>query len=280
MKYGNILLILLLLFFSTIILMYFLKSNYTEEFDVKGTLQSDGEYIFYQNLTIKLNDAIVFQPESYIDGQIKWTNYTDFKNKCKDISNCIGFNTDGYIFKDNSGIVDSPDIIKSNWHRTNPNAGFYFRSKVPPKPTELTQERLNFINSLLIPIEKQIKCGIANDNMVDDAEMNQDVVLEDYIDSLTNTLNEIESQTNALEKLIPPSLLFNKPILLGDNPKIEIVGDPPKQTINLTLVKGPDGNQGYTGRAGVSGDQGLQGPPGEEGPVGTYATAPPYSNMR
>lgn len=273
---GQNIILLLLFTIGIIIITFFLKSKYTEEFNTSGQIM-EGGYIFYPNTNISKNvkDIIIFGMEnSEMDGQVPWTNYIDFKSKCNSISNCIGFNTSGYFFKDSPNITDSSNVITpfySYGKSSDTTVGFYMRTKIPTMPTTLTQARLDEINSFFTSVEKQVNCAsnIANTN---DIAPPPDEELLDYIDAIDNTITEIEKDISMLEKLIPPSLEFGK-IDEGSIPSIAIVGDPPNQKIDLMLVRGESGPIGKQGKVGASGDEGDTGAKGEQGTTGKYAIA-------
>ena len=291
----NILLLLLVFIIGIILMMYFFKSKYEEEFDTEGILQWDEKYMFYPNTTISknINDVIIKDISgSYADGQIPWIptstpspdgsgslQYTKFSTICENIPNCIGFNTRGYFFKDNSlNIIDSSFVITPYYKfedSTDNTVGFYMRRKIPTTNTSLTQKRLDDISSFFRSVEKQVKCALHIQETSETIEQ-PDEVLDDYIEYIGNsTLFNIEKDIVMLEKFISPQLRFDK-ITIGKKNEpatLLIKGDQPDQTIDLVLVQGDRGPPGPTGRPGATGDKGLQGAIGERGTTGTYETA-------
>jgi len=271
--------LLLLVFIIGIILAtYFFKSKYEEHFDTNGIVQSNDGYTFYPNTKISkdVKDIIILDisGSDRPDGHVNWTNYEDFKRKCNGISNCIGFSTDGYFFKDSVNIIDSSFVITpyySYLNRSDKTIGFYMRTQIPTMPTTLTKKRLDEINGFFTSVEKQVKCA-SQINGTQDVGPPPDQDIKEYIETINTTITAIEKNIIILENLIPPQLTFND-ITEGNSSKFEILGNPPIQKINLTLMKGPSGPSGPMGSPGATGDQGLQGSIGERGTTGTYATA-------
>ena len=273
----NILLLLLVFIIGIILMMYFFKSKYEEEYDTDGIIQPDGKFKFYPNTTISrnINDVIIRDiPGSYEDGQIPWTNYTEFSAKCENIPNCIGFNTKGYFFKESVNIIDSSFVITPYYKyedANDKNVGFYIRKQMP-YGSSLTKERLDEIDSFFRSVEKQVKCA-SYINETSDTIEDPDEAMDEFIQTISNSiLFNIDKDIKQLEKLIPPVLTFGK-IEKGAIASLYITGDPPTQKIDLVLVQGDPGPPGNQGKVGAKGDEGDTGAKGERGTTGTYATA-------
>lgn len=70
----------------------------------------------------------------------------------------------------------------------------------------------------------------------------------------------------------PANTLTIGAVSTGIAPSASITGDAPNQTLDLTLVPGPQGERGERGPIGLTGQQGTPGTPGEKGDTGPANT--------